>query len=200
VKRTVMLVLLMVAVAIGEARCGPRPGWGLASSVGVARPLPVGPPPGTVYTTNGQIRPADNPHWCLTRIVHPTQNTQLFVLPCGPKTFAPQHWFAWDDRHLGTGGINIAGSPDWAVAKWGNNSKVLLTTSTDVKKYTWLIGFTPYAKGWLVDVKRGRGLWFMTVPSHLVRGKRYGAVWKAGSSSTRKSQEWLFPPWKHLDS
>jgi hypothetical protein len=167
-----------------------------AASASTAKPLPVGPPPGTAYTYDGQIRPADNPHWCLTRVLHPTENTQLFMLPCGPKTFAPQHWFAW--RVPQTGGINITGSPDWQVAKWGNNSGVRLTTSTNARKYTWLIGFTPYAKGWLVDVKRGRGLWFMTVPSHLKRGKVMSAVWKTGSSSTRKSQEWLLGPWKHL--
>jgi hypothetical protein len=170
---------------------------GVALSAAVWAPTSPTAPAQAAYTAAGVIRPADNPHWCLTRPDKLVNNAKLSVLPC-VKGDAAQSFFAW--RIPQAGGIDVNGSPDFQVALKGIGTAVLLTNISDPSKYTTVIAFTPYEKGWLVDVKIGKRVRFMTVPASLKGAKPIAALWLYGDSSNKKTQEWLFEPWKKLDA
>ena len=186
----IILGLLLASAAHNKANAAT-----VKDSVPISLTQVNGPPPGDAYTYTGNIRPADNPHWCLTFSPVISNDAPLFMAKC-VKNYAGQHFFVW--RIPQAGAINVAAHPDWQVAHKARYAIAVLTNSIDPKKYTTLMFFTPYEKGWLIDTKQARVITFLTVPSHLKAGNPIYARWKAGSGSTRKSQEWLLGPWKHL--
>jgi hypothetical protein len=162
-----------------------------------ARPVSAQPASEQAYTSVGSIRPADNPGFCLTRTIPPRNGFAVFVLPC-VNGFGPQQWFAWRIPQIG--GINVHGSPDFEMGKLGASNNVQLILSTKPGKYVTALSFTPYEKGWLIDVKQGKVIKFFTLPAKIKRGgKQINVTFAAGSS--RKTQEFIFTgAWKRLES
>jgi len=155
---------------------------------------------GEAYTATGQIRPADNAHWCLTADSSTGNNTPLYVLPC-IKGSSLQTWFMY--RIPQSGGINLEAYPDAIVGQRGSSHNAVIINNgpnPTPSNTTTLVYFTPYEKGWLLDVKKGKLLWFLTIPSHLVARKMYTVQWSSVTSNNKKSVEWLLPDWQDLDT
>lgn len=184
----------------------------LAATIGVLSALIV-PAQASTHTpatqrawhATGQIRPADNPHWCLTSPPKPEKIEPVFAAPC-VKGDPWQIWFAWR-TNSNVGGINLAAWPDADITQSGKISGPtadwrVKVTSIHAQGNPFLIDYSSYEKGWLlyrVFFPRffSSTVRFITVPSHLSKGT-YVAKWNRGASSDKKSQEWLFPPWHEL--
>jgi hypothetical protein len=175
-----------------------------AASASVSRAVSAGdaaPADQEAFTSTGTIRPADNPHWCLTSN-RDDPNTQLAYLEACIKGWADQQWFSWYTVDPYSGGINTVLQPDLVLAKASKKSFAYLVNGNKPGPYISLVNFAPYMKGMLVAVKvSAKKLLYLSVPVHMKTGKRYKAVWlKSVSQSELASQEWLFASWKKLDS
>jgi hypothetical protein len=166
----------------------------LMSPTVAVQAAPYEAPP--AYTTTGLIHPNGNPGWCMTATGIIT-GLPVILMKCLGGDRA-QIWFSY--RLPYDGGINLASYPDAVVARIKSRKAVQIFYGTKPGDYNSLIEFTPFDKGWLMDIKQGKSTYFITVPTTLKAGRKYPVNFTIGTKTEKKQQEWeFFPAWKKLD-
>jgi hypothetical protein len=150
-----------------------------------------------IWSSEGQIRPAGNPHWCLTRAAHTEDGSLVFLLPCATKNDALQSWFAWRIVPGNVGQITVNSDPQLLIGQQG-------LLNRQVKTFVFSKPHKPAAqltvqflenknKTWSVTLPHFKEL-YMTGPAHLKAGKLVVASWAPVMKkvSQQITQEWLF--------
>ena len=185
---------LLVAVLFGLAVLLPASSAHAASS-GV-RPAATG------WYADGTIRPVGNGHLCLTRTDPTHDKDPMHVYDCVPRD-PFQYFYLTRTGSLG----QMAAGTDYVVGQEGLFDTVVRTFDYQFeyrKGLNWLIRFTPYENGWLLDtvVWRICPKWpficrverYVTVPSYIKRGVI--PLWlPPKASGGRVQQEYILPTW-----
>jgi hypothetical protein len=196
-KRRDMKRLLAGSIATAALMVAAMAGTAQAAGTPVTKPAPanktkVAP---QAWQAHGTIRPVGNGHYCLTWLHPQHDGDAVFVLPCVTGD-AQQQWYMY--RTAGVGQINTLAVPSYVIGQNGRTDRNvrLFDYDTDMTKGpVMFVHFNLYENGWLINIFIGKSPLFATVPSHLQAGKTYIPTWSAGSSSNKKTQEWLTPKW-----
>lgn len=141
---------------------------------------------------DGTIRPAINPHWCLTWPLHVQKNDPVLIEPC--LKGAPDQF--WTARRIYAFGRIFIPHTNLSVGQRGIlRTARLVDDSGDDPSANFILNFSSVSHGMLIGVNFHGQKW-LTAPARLRRGiKVYRISWQPGPGTAAIQQQWLFPAW-----
>jgi len=152
------------------------------------------------YNAVGVIRPADNPHWCLTWAIDPQDGSSSFWLPC-IKNFSEQKWFLFKAQNVGQVAPYIAGN--LVLGQLGRSNRAALYDFVEhATRLNSIVHYLNYQKGTAAYILSKKNPEFLTAAAHLrtTAKKPYYATWQQAKHPDKATQEFLLPVWHEVKS